>query len=186
MEQFIIICLLFLILLIVSDRRLLVRQRRKSPTDANKNWVSIMGGTKQIEREVLSGEVHGGQYQSDLSGKDSFESKIIEKEFEPLDRTKNISDIRVRNDDSKQKDTDEQYEDFTTESLFDTGVTFQELSNVGQMIQQNMLEPSLERQAVDIIQKIQGSELFYLLENSLEDGPKRIAGLLNRCNSNDD
>ncbi|MDR6487192.1 hypothetical protein J2799_001677 [Chryseobacterium vietnamense] len=186
MEKLIIICLLFLILLILPNRRLLIRKRRKNPTEANNNWVSIMGETKQIERQTLPSEARGGQSQYDLSEKDTFKSEIREEEFSPVDRTKNINDIRVRNADSEKEDANGQYEYFTTESGLATGVTFQELKTAGQLIQQNMLEPGLERQAVDIIQKIHGTELFDLLENSLEDGPKRIAGLLNRCNSNED
>jgi hypothetical protein len=52
------------------------------------------------------------------------------------------------------------------------------------LLQEEFLEPALEQQAVDIIQKIQGTELFSLLENSLEGATQRIADLLNQSTSN--
>jgi len=42
------------------------------------------------------------------------------------------------------------------------------------------LQPSQKQQVINIVQKIQGMELFSLLENSIQDGAKKIAGLLNK------
>lgn len=60
------------------------------------------------------------------------------------------------------------------------------MSTAGQLLQQDLLEPDLEQQAVNIIQKIQGTELFDLLENSLGDASKRVANLLRQNISNED
>jgi hypothetical protein len=48
------------------------------------------------------------------------------------------------------------------------GVTFEELGAVQMVLQQKEPEPSLQKQAAVIVQKIQGTELFSLLENSME------------------
>ena len=60
------------------------------------------------------------------------------------------------------------------------------MSTAGQLLQQDVLEPDLEKQAVHIIQKIQGTELFDLLENSLGDASKRVANLLSQNITNED
>jgi hypothetical protein len=61
---------------------------------------------------------------------------------------------------------------------FAQGVTFEELSSVGMLLQKEKLEPSQKETAVAIVQKIQGTELFSLLENSIESASRKIAELL--------
>ena len=61
---------------------------------------------------------------------------------------------------------------------FAQGVTFEELSSVGMLLQKEKLEPSQKETAIAIVQKIQGTELFSLLENSMEGASRKIAELL--------
>ena len=72
------------------------------------------------------------------------------------------------------------YREPNGEDGFATGVTFDELSTVGALLQQEALEPALQEQAVEIVHKIQGTELFSLLENSIEDASQKIARLLDK------
>ena len=58
------------------------------------------------------------------------------------------------------------------------GVTFEELSSVGALLQKENLEQSQKETAVDIVQRLQGTELFSLLENSIEGASQKIAELL--------
>ncbi|HRP33458.1 MAG TPA: conjugal transfer protein TraD, partial [Agriterribacter sp.] len=51
---------------------------------------------------------------------------------------------------------------------------------VGALLQQEALEPALQEQAVEIVHKIQGTELFSLLENSIENASQKIARLLDK------
>ena len=185
MEQLIIIGLLLIIILILLDRKFSINVRRKQSSTPKKNLPSIMGDTKKIERHSVSIDATERQYESTLMTGDNFESETKEEEVDPMGQTKNINDILVRNDEWEQEDEDWKYEDSTIEGGFATGVTFQELSTAGQLLQQDMVEPVLKQQAVDIIQRIQGTELFDLLENSLGDASKRIAGLLSESISND-
>ena len=46
------------------------------------------------------------------------------------------------------------------------------------MLQKEKLEPSQRETMADIVQKIQGTELFSLLENSIEGASRKIAELL--------
>ncbi|MNR53858.1 hypothetical protein D3C85_1739400 [compost metagenome] len=46
------------------------------------------------------------------------------------------------------------------------------------LLQKDKLEPSQKETAVAIVHKIQGTELFSLLENSMESASRKIAELL--------
>ncbi|MCP1994444.1 hypothetical protein L1275_000189 [Flavobacterium sp. HSC-61S13] len=61
---------------------------------------------------------------------------------------------------------------------FAQGVTFEELSSVGILLQKEKLVQSQKETAIAIVQKIQGTELFSLLENSMEGASRKIAELL--------
>lgn len=63
---------------------------------------------------------------------------------------------------------------------FATGVTFDELTTVGALLEQDVLEPALQQKAIDIVRRIQGTELFSLLENSMEGASRKIAELLDK------
>ncbi|MGV0755368.1 hypothetical protein [Empedobacter brevis] len=65
-----------------------------------------------------------------------------------------------------------------SENGFATGVTFEELNNVGGLLQKEKLEPAQKETAIDIVQRLQGTELFALLENSIGDASRKIAELL--------
>lgn len=185
MEQLIIIFLLIIIMLILLDRKFSINDLERNSSDTNKSVPSIMGATKQREGQILPISAEDRQDESVLIAPDNFKSETKEEEFEPIGQSKNLNDIPVKNDEW-QEDEDWKYEDSTIESGFATGVTFQELSTAGQLLQQDVLEPDLEQQAADIIQRIQGTELFDLLENSLGDASKRIATLLTASIPDDD
>ncbi|PVX47556.1 hypothetical protein C8C85_3499 [Flavobacterium sp. 103] len=68
---------------------------------------------------------------------------------------------------------------------FAQGVTFEELSSVGMLLQKENLEQSQKETAVAIVQKIQGTELFSLLENSIENASRKIAELLDSSLTSD-
>lgn len=58
------------------------------------------------------------------------------------------------------------------------GVTFDELSTVGALLQKEDLKQSQKETAVTLVQKLHGTELFSLLENSIEGASQKIAELL--------
>lgn len=180
MEQLMIISLLIIVILLLLDRT-----QSKDADKTKKKLPSIMGNTNQKERQALSIDANERQDAFTLFTEDNFESETKTEKAENVDQKKDLNEILVQNDYWEEEEKDWKYKDSIIESGFATGVTFQELSTAGQLLQQERLEPDLERQAVNIIQKIQGTELFDLLENSLGDASKRIASLLNSI-SNDD
>ncbi|WP_446681834.1 conjugal transfer protein TraD [Chryseobacterium scophthalmum] len=81
-------------------------------------------------------------------------------------------------------DLDEEEEEWNRYGISDgddgfaQGVTFEELSSVGMLLQKEELEPAQKETAVDIVQRLQGTELFSLLESSIDGASRRIAELL--------
>lgn len=178
MEQIIIIGLLIILVLVLVDKKISININGKDNVTKTNNLPSIMGDTKQRERQASPINTNERQNEYILQAESIFESETREAEFDTMGQTKNLDDIPVKNDEWGQENEDWKYESSTVESGFATGVTFQELSTAGELLQQDVLKPDLEQLAVDIIQKIQGTELFDLLENSLGDASKRIASLL--------
>lgn len=184
MEQIIIIGLLFIIILMLWDKKFI--SNKKSSTEKELKLPSIMGKTKKEERNIKPSAADQGQEKSIVSNTNIFESETKGEEFENTLLKKDLDEILVNTNDWEEEEDWYNQNNSEIESGFATGVTFQELSTAGQLLQEEILEPDLEQQAVDIIQKIQGTELFNLLENSLGDASKRIAQLLSQSTSNDE
>ncbi|WP_276836005.1 hypothetical protein [Chryseobacterium cucumeris] len=186
MEQIIIICLLIIIILMLSERKFSTSIPRKEDSSMKMNIPSIMGETREKERLLLPIVANERQGQPALLTVDNFDSETKEELLGDVALRKSLDDILIKNDELEQEDEDGLYENSIIESGFATGVTFQELSTVGQLLQQDLLEADLEQQAVEIIQKIQGTELFDLLENSLGEASNRIGSLLRESIPDDD
>jgi len=187
MEQLIIIGLLLVIILLLWDKKLPNLHPREKSSEAHPVVPSIMGGTKKEERRPVPFDADQGQGESIILKANNFDSETKDEVFENTASQKELDEILVKNNDWEDEEEDWQYhDDSKIESGFATGVTFQELSTAGQLLQQDLLEPGLEQQAVNIIQKIQGTELFDLLENSLGDASKRVANLLSQNIPNKD
>ncbi|WDF45977.1 hypothetical protein PQ459_13825 [Chryseobacterium sp. KACC 21268] len=188
MEQLIIIgLLLVIILLLLWDRKFINQYSKENSIKAHPAVPSIMGEPKKEERKPVPSDFYKGQGESLVPKANNFDSETKEEAFENTASKKEIDEILVKNIDWEAEEEDWQYQDDPEiESGFATGVTFQELNTAGQLLQQDVLEPDLEQQAVDIIQKIHGTELFDLLENSLSDASQRISALLSQSVSNED
>ncbi|WP_240453366.1 MULTISPECIES: conjugal transfer protein TraD [unclassified Flavobacterium] len=66
----------------------------------------------------------------------------------------------------------------TVDPGFAQGVTFEELGMVSTFLQNDALKKGQEDEVISIVHKIQGTELFDLLENSIENVSTKIAQLL--------
>lgn len=187
MEQLIIIGLLLLIILLLWDRKFTDQHSKGKSAEAHPAVSSVMGEIKKEERKPMPSDAYQRQEEFIALKANNFDSETTEEVFENKASKKVLDEILVKNNDWEDEEEDWLYQDDSkTESGFATGVTFQELSTAGQLLQQDVLEPDLEKQAVHIIQKIQGTELFDLLENSLGDASKRVANLLSQNISNED
>ena len=182
MEIVIVICLLIVIVLLLQDKIVIHKRSKQEPPQkkVNPNLPDIMGQAKPVERLSVPNTAN--------------ERQIEEPEINPAnldieyDENENVS-AQIPQEEldevfSNMPDLEEEEEDWNRYGIsggddgFAQGVTFEELSSVGMLLQKEELEPAQKETAIAIVQKIQGTELFSLLENSMEDASRRIAELL--------
>lgn len=182
MEIVIVICLLVVIVLLLQDKIITHKRSKQEPPQkkVNPNLPDIMGQPKPVERLSVPNT--------------ATERQIQEKEINPVnldieyDENENVS-IQIPQEELDEvfrnvPDLEEEEEEWNRYGIsggdngFAQGVTFEELSSVGVLLQKEELEPAQKETAIAIVQKIQGTELFNLLENSMEDASRRIAELL--------
>ena len=182
MEIVIVICLLIVIVLLLQDKIITHKRSKQEPPQkkVNPNLPDIMGQPKPVERLSVPNT--------------ATERQIQEKEINPAnldieyDENENVS-IQIPQEELDEvfrnvPDLEEEEEEWNRYGIsggdngFAQGVTFEELSSVGVLLQKEELEPAQKETAIAIVQKIQGTELFNLLENSIEGASRKIAELL--------
>ncbi|WP_299568741.1 conjugal transfer protein TraD [uncultured Pedobacter sp.] len=182
MEIVIVICLLIVIALLLQDKIVIKKSSEEKPVQekVNPNLPDIMGQPKPIK--------------SHLVPKTANERQIMEPEINPdnldieYDENENVS-IQIPQEEldevfSNMPDLEEEEEEWNRygisggDNSLAQGVTYDELSSVGVLLQKENLEQAQKETAVAIVQKLQGTELFSLLENSIEGASRKIAELL--------
>lgn len=181
MEILIVICLLAVIALLVEDKILAYKRKQQKPAKEklNPKLPDIMGQPKQIRSFSVPNTANENQ-KIELEHKtDNFDIEINEEGIDMQIPQEELDDV-FRN----MPDFEEEEEEWNRYGIsrgnngFAQGVTFEELSSVGMLLQKEKLEPSQKETAIAIVQKIQGTELFILLENSIESASRKIADLL--------
>lgn len=187
METVIVICLLIVIVLLLKDKVVINRilsKKEKTPF-VNPSLPEIMGIPKPKERHKMPNIAIKRKKNESVNKSDSFESETKKGFVKPIPQEE-LDEVfgEVPNLDDEEEEW-QGYGEPNGEDGFASGVTFEELNTVGNLLQQDELEPSLQEQAVDIVHRIQGTELFSLLENSIENASLKIARLLDRSIAND-
>ncbi|MBT2559807.1 conjugal transfer protein TraD [Pedobacter sp. ISL-68] len=183
METLIVICLLVVIFLLLEDKFVIKKRpvKKESQEKAAIILPQIMGLPRPATRLSTPKNAPESQSKEQEPQSDNLATEIKEDDFDieiPQEEPEEVfSQMPDFEDEEKEWG---KYRVSDGEDGFATGVTFEELSTVGMLLSQEMPEPSLEKQAVDIVRKIQGTELFSLLENSMEGASRRIADLLDR------
>ena len=182
METIIVICLLIIIALLVEDKIVIKRRSKQNPMQekVNPNLPDIMGQPKPARSLSVPNTAK--------------ESQITEREINPdnldieYDENENVG-IQVPQEEldevfSNMPDLEEEEEEWNRYGIsggdnnLAQGVTYEELSSVGALLQKKNLEQSQKQTAIAIVQRLQGTELFSLLENSIEGASRKIAELL--------
>ena len=182
MEIVIVICLLIVIALLVQDKIVIKKSSERKPIQGKSNpkLPDIMGQPRPKRSLSVPNNATESQVEELEINPDNFDIEYDENE--------NVG-IQIRKEEldevfSNIPDLEEEEEDWNRYGIsggddgFAQGVTFEELSSVGVLLQKEELEPAQKETAIAIVQKIQGTELFSLLENSMEDASRRIAELL--------
>jgi hypothetical protein len=180
METLIVLCLLVVIYLMIEDKIYLRRQihRPTAPKTAEKE-TAVMGSVRPVRSQSETVAAKESQNEEPEAEDDTFELDIDEEDFV----VHNPHGVRERQpltgpDLAEEEEEWSHYEISEVDNGFTEGVTFEELSTVEMLLQQEVLEASQKETAVKIVQKIQGTELFSLLESSMEGSSRRIAELL--------
>ena len=183
MELVIVICLFMVILLLVSEKIVInkITYRKEEPPTSPTDLPDVMGSIRPNERLPVPNAANESHKKETDVEPANFEIEIEKEGSEINILPEEMDEVFGQAPDLEEEEEEwHRYREPNGESGFATGVTFEELSTVGLLLQQEELEPSLKEQTVRIVQKIQGTELFSLLENSLENASQNIARLLDQ------
>ena len=188
METLIIICLLAIILLLLHDK--IIRQQSHSHKTEdhanNKNQPNIMGEAKTSlhSMTMTSSERQENEIRFDPSNLDieydiSENISLINPQEEPEYGFNSEPDFIEEEEEWKK------YRIIGEDNSLAQGVTFEELSSVEMFVKQNSFTLSQKETAAAIVQKTYGTELYTLLENSMENDSHKIALLLDNSFNNE-
>ncbi|MCX2680768.1 conjugal transfer protein TraD [Galbibacter sp. EGI 63066] len=184
METVIVICLLIVIVLLLQDKVVIKKRQEQKPTKekTNPDLPDIMGQPKPLkrlsvpspanERQIPESEIDPANLDIEYDENEEIGIQIPQEELD--DVFTNVPDL---------EEEEEEWQGHGTVGNDDglaTGVTFEELSSAGMLLQKEKLEPTQKETAAAIVHKIQGTELFNLLENSMEGASRKIAELLDQ------
>jgi len=183
MEIVIVICLLVVIGLLVHDKITIYGKPKKTVKEdnADRRLSDIIGHSKRQAGQLAPKSATKSQTPEPVQEVNNFDVEIKEKDFKRQIPQEELDDIFS----PVVVDLEEEEEEWNRYGFnddgnagFAQGVTFEELAAVGRVLREETEEPSMQIKAAEVVHKIQGTELFALLENSTEDASRRIAGLL--------
>ena len=179
METVIVICLLIVIVLLLQDKIVILRRTEQKPTGekTNPNLPDIMGQPKPVRSLSLPKHVTESQKKEQKPQMDKFDLNIDKKDIDIEIPQEELDDVFRNMPDFDLEQEEEEWNRYGISGGHDgfaQGVTFEELSTVGMLLQKERLEPSQKETMVAIVQKTQGTELFSLLESA----SRKIAELL--------
>ena len=182
MEIVIVICLLIVIFLLVQDKIIIKKRSEQKPTQGkiNPNLPDIMGKPKPVRSHLVPNTTNESQIEEDEINPDNLDIEYDENENVGIQIPQEELDEVFRN----MPDLDEEEEEWNRYGIsggddsLAQGVTYEELSSVGVLLQKENLEQAQKETAIAIVQRLQGTELFSLLENSIEGASRKIAELL--------
>lgn len=182
METLIVICLLVVIVLLLQDKIVIKKKpkHQSSEKKINLNLPDIMGQPKPVRSLLVPDAANNRQVTEPAINPDNLDIEYDENETVGIQIPQEELDEVF----GTMPDLEEEEEEWNRygisggENGFAKGVTYDELSTVGDLLQKENLEQPQQETAAAIVQKIQGTELFSLLENSIEGAARKIAELL--------
>jgi len=181
METVIVICLLIVIFLLAKDKIVIEKYHKQQPRQekVNSSLPDIMGWPKPQRSLSVPKKTYDGQEPKEDHYNDNFDIEIDEDKVELQIPQEELEDVFGNVPDfENEEDEWNSYGISDGDNGFAQGVTFEELSTVKKLLKKEKMRPSQKETATVLLQKIQGTELFDLLENSIEDASQKIAKLL--------
>ncbi|AWG23693.1 conjugal transfer protein TraD [Flavobacterium faecale] len=181
METVIVICLLIIIVLLLQDKIVIKKYQEQKPVQEKRNpkLPDIMGQPKPQRSLAVPKSDNESQEQKEEQISDNFDIEIDEEKVELQMLPEELGEVFGNVPDFENEEEEwNSYGISDGENGFTQGVTFEELSTVKKLLKKEKMRPSQKETATVLLQKIQGTELFDLLENSIEDASQKIAKLL--------
>lgn len=181
MEIVIVICLLIVIALLLQDKIVIQKKSEQKPTQekVNPHLPDIMGQPKPVKSQSQPNTANESQIAEAEINPDNLDIEYDENETvsiqipqEELDEVFSKPDLR------EEEEEWNRYGISGGDNGLAQGVTYDELTSVGALLQKENLEQSQKETAIALVQKLQGTELFSLLESSIEGASRKIAELL--------
>ena len=184
METIIVICLLIIIVLLVQDKIVIWKRlgQKLKQEIINPNLPDIMGQSKPVRRLLVPITSNESQSFEEVINPDKLDNECYENKNAGVQIPQEELDVVFKAEPNWEEEEEEWGESrlSSENNGFTQGVTLEELSSVRVLLQKDKLEFFQKEAAVAIVQKIQGTELFSLLENSMEGTSHKIARLLDK------
>ena len=181
METVIVICLLVVIFLLAKDK-IVIEKYHKKPLrqeKVNSSLPDIIGQPKPQRSLSVPKKSNDRQEPKEDHFNDNFDIEIDEDKVELQIPQEDLDEVFGNIPDFENEEEEwNSYGISNGDNGFAQGVTFEELSTVKKLLKKEKMRPSQKETATVLLQKIQGTELFDLLENSIEDASQKIAKLL--------
>ncbi|HAY3551883.1 TPA: conjugal transfer protein TraD [Elizabethkingia meningoseptica] len=182
METIIVICLLIVIALLVHDKIAFKKKQeiKSKQKKANPNIPDIMGQPKPVRSLSMPNTANESQVEEEVINPDNLDIEYDENEEVSIQiPQEELDEVFSNKPDLKEEEEEwNRYGISSADNSLAQGVTYDELNAVGALLQKDNLEPSQKETAVALVQKLQGTELFSILENSIEGVSLKIAKLL--------
>ena len=181
METVIVICLLIVIFLLAKDKIVIKKYHQQKPRNEKKNssLPDIMGQSKPQRSLCVPKKSNYSQEPKEDHYHGNFDIEIDEDKVELQTPQEELEEVFGNLPDFENEEEEwNSYGISDGDNGFAQGVTFEELSTVKTLLKKKKMRSSQKETATVLLQKIQGTELFDLLENSIEDASQKIAKLL--------
>jgi len=174
METLILICLILVIVLLLHDKIQPPKEKLKKPNKHVEQQLrieNIMGQPKVAVRKPDSERDMVSSLKTERYAEDNV---VEEKNF--------LASSEAEDDPEVNYDEEEEewryYSYIQDDQGFAQGVTFEELQSFHNFVKNEQSETTNNGQLLETAKKIQGTELFSLMQSSVEDASKKIAQLL--------
>ena len=187
METLIVICLLIVIALLVQDKIVIKKssEHKQMQEKVNPNLPDIMGQPKPVRSLLVPNAANESQIEEPEINPDNLDIEYDENENVGIQIPQEELDEVFRNMPDLEEEEWNRYGISSSDDSLAQGITYDELSSVGALLQKENLEQAQKETAIAIVQRLQGTELFSLLENSIEGASRKIAELLDNTLSSE-
>lgn len=182
MEIVIVVCLFMVILLLVSEKIVIkkITYIKEDSASSEPDLPEIMGKPKPAKSQTQPNNDKESHSLETEINPDNLDIEYDENEVAAIQIPQEELDEVFSNtpDFEEEEEGWNRYGFSADQNSLAQGVTYEELSAVGALLQNENLEQSQKQTTAAVVQKLQGTELFSLLENSVEGASRKIAELL--------